>query len=179
MFARIIKVLSAIFLILTIVFAVINQYVHNDVLLSIAITFGVTSYHFIMRLAVGYIINGIFHNKFNYNNNWFLEKKFEKKLYKLLKVKKWKDKMPTFAPEMLSLELHTWEEIAGAMCQSEIVHLIIAILSFVPILATFILESFWVFFITSVLSACVDLMFVIMQRYNRPRIVRMINRRKR
>lgn len=125
-----------------------------------------------------YIINVIFHNNFDYNRKWFQEKKFEKHLYKVLKVKKWKDKMPTFAPEMMDLKMHTLKEIAGAMCQSEVVHSIITVLCFVPILATLIWGTFWVFFITSALSACVEIMFVIMQRYNRPRIIRIIKRQK-
>lgn len=86
--------------------------------------------------------------------------------------------MPTFAPEMLNLNIHTWEEIAGAMCQSEVVHSIIVVLCFVPILASLIWGKFWVFFITSVLSACVESLFVIMQRYNRPRVIRMIEKEK-
>ena len=98
-------------------------------------------------------------------------------MYEVLRVKKWKDKMPTFAPEMLDLKIHTWEEIAGAMCQSEVVHSIIVVLCFVPILATLIWGTFWVFFITSVLAAGVESMFVIMQRYNRPRVIRMIERK--
>ena len=96
----------------------------------------------------------------------------------MLRVKKWKDKMPTFAPDMLDLKIHTWEEIAGAMCQSEVVHSIIVVLCFVPILATLIWGTFWVFFITSVLSASVESMFVIMQRYNRPRVIRMIEKER-
>lgn len=56
----------------------------------------------------------------------------------MLRVKKWKDKMPTFVPEMLDLKAHTWGEIAGAMCQSEVVHSIIVVLCFVPVLATLI-----------------------------------------
>lgn len=147
-------------------------------ILSIAITFGTTSYHFLMRLAVGYVVNGIFHNRFNYNKKWFLEKKFEKRLYEVLRVKKWKDKMPTFTPEMLDFKVHTWEEIAGAMCQSEVVHSIIVVLCFVPILAALIWGTLWVFLITSVLSACVESMFVIMQRYNRPRVIRMIEKER-
>lgn len=86
--------------------------------------------------------------------------------------------MPTFAPEMLNLNIHTWEEIAGAMCQSEVVHFTIVVLSFVPIFASLLYGAFWVFFITSVLSAGVEMMFVIMQRYNRPRVVKMIERKK-
>ncbi len=87
-------------------------------------------------------------------------------------------KMPTFAPEMLDLKTHTWEEIAGATCQSEVVHLTIVVLSFVPIFASLLYGAFWVFFITSVLSAGVEMMFVIMQRYNRPRIIKMIQKEK-
>lgn len=178
MFAKTIKISALILVILTILFTIIYQYSSNTVIMSMAITFGTISYHFVMRLAVGYIINGIFHNNFDYNKKWFQEKKFEKHLYKVLKVKKWKDKMPTFAPEMLDLKVHTLEEIAGAMCQSEVVHSVITLLCFVPIFATLIWGTFWVFFITSVLSACVEIMFVIMLRYNRPRIIKIIKRQK-
>ena len=177
MFAKTIKISTIFFVVLTIIFTLIYQCSPNAVILSIAITFGTISYHFLMRLFVGYVVNGIFHNRFNYNRKWFQEKKFEKRLYEVLRVKKWKDKMPTFAPEMLDLKAHTWEEIAGAMCQSEVVPSIIVVLCFVPILATLLWGTFWVFFITSVLSACVESMFVIMQRYNRPRVIKMIEKK--
>lgn len=178
MFAKTIKISAIVLVVLTIIFTLIHQCNPNTVILSIAITFGTISYHFLMRLAVGYAVNGIFHNRFNYNRKWFQEKKFEKRLYEVLRVKRWKDKMLTFAPEMLDLKIHTWEEIAGAMCQSEVVHSIIVVLCFVPILTTLIWGTFWVFFITSALSACVESMFVIMQRYNRPRVIRMIERER-
>ncbi len=35
----------------------------NGILLSIAITFGTIAYHFLMRLIVGAIYNGAFHNQ--------------------------------------------------------------------------------------------------------------------
>lgn len=178
MFAKTIKISTIVFVVLTIIFTLIYQYSSNAVILSIAITFGTTCYHFLMRLAVGYVVNGIFHNRFNYNRKWFQEKKFEKRLYEVLRVKRWKDKMPTFIPEMMDLKVHTWEEIAGAMCQSEVVHSIIVILSLVPISATLNWGAFWVFFMTSVLAAGVDSLFVIMQRYNRPRVIRMIEKEK-
>lgn len=178
MFAKTIKISAIVHVVLTIIFALIYQINPDTVVLSIAITFGTISYHYLMRLAVGYVVNGIFHNRFNYSRKWFQEKKFEKHLYEMLRVKRWKDKMPTFAPEMLDLKIHTWEEIAGAMCQSEVVHSIIVVLCFAPVLATLIWGTFWVFFITSVLSACVESMFVIMQRYNRPRVIKMIEKER-
>lgn len=178
MFAKSIEILTTVFVVLTIIFLLIYQRSSNATVLSVTITFGTISYHFLMRLAVGFVINGIFHNRFDYNKKWFREKKFEKRLYEVLKVKKWKDKMPAFAPEMLDLKIHTWEEIAGAMCQAEAVHSIIVILSFLPVFACLKWGAFWVFFLTSVISACVESMFVIMQRYNRPRVMRMIEKER-
>lgn len=35
-----------------------------------------------------------------------------------------------------------------------------------------------VFILTSVLAACYDAMFVVMQRYNRPRIVKLVEKKK-
>lgn len=92
MFAKTIKISALIFMALTIIFTLIYQCNSNTVILSIAITFGTISYHFLMRLAVGYVVNGIFHNRFNYSRKWFQEKKFEKHLYEVLRVKNGKIK---------------------------------------------------------------------------------------
>lgn len=84
--------------------------------------------------------------------------------------------MPTYEPELFSIEKHTWDEIAQAMCQAEVVHEIICVLSYLPIFAASIFGELAVFVITSVLASLYDLSFVMMQRYNRPRIVRMIKK---
>ena len=52
------------------------------------------------------------------------------------------------------------------------------VLSFIPIFAAIPFGALGVFITTSVLAACYDGMFVIMQRYNRPRIVRLIEKRR-
>ena len=169
------KITSIITFVLTSVFCHIYITTNNSIFLTLAISFGVTAYHFIMRLIVGYIVHSILHNKVNYNRKYFQPKKFEAKLYKFLKVKKWKDKMPTYNSEFYSTEKHTLEEIASVTCQAEIVHKIIVVLSFLPILLTIYFDSFWVFVITSVISALIDTLFIIMQRYNRPRIIKLIN----
>jgi hypothetical protein len=84
--------------------------------------------------------------------------------------------MPTYDPESFDSRLRTWDEIAGAMCQAELVHEVIILLSFLPILASIPFGALPVFAITSVLAACYDGMFVIMQRYNRPRIVKLVEK---
>ena len=59
----------------------------NVIAETLYITFMTFSYHFIMRLVVGMVTNPIFHKVYDYNNWWFKEKKFEKRFYKILKVK--------------------------------------------------------------------------------------------
>ena len=143
------------------------------VFLSLAITAGTFFYHFAMRLAVGYIIDGIFHNNIDYNKPWYKQRKFEIKLYQILKVKKWKKFMPTYSPENFSVKEKTVEQIIMASCQAELVHTVIVVLSFLPIVFSLFFNSFWVFFITSVFSALFDLCFVVIQRYNRPRLLKL------
>ena len=144
---------------------------------TVTITLGTASYHFIMRLLVGYSINAIFKNKVDCEKWWFKEKKFEKGLYKFLKVKVWKKKMPTFSPHDFSLKDNSLEFILGASCQAEIVHEVIAVLSFLPIALIPIFNSPVAFILTSLLSAIFDLSFAIIQRFNRPRFLSLAKKR--
>ncbi|MDO5783728.1 MAG: hypothetical protein Q4P20_01545 [Eubacteriales bacterium] len=162
----------------TLIFATIYLKTANAVCFSLAITCGTTAYHFVMRLAVGLVLNQAMHNRADYNRRWFQPKSFEEKIYQKLHVKSWKGRMPTYRPEIFSTKAHSLEDIAQAMCQSEIVHEIIVVLSFVPLAASVWFGSFAVFLITSVLAAGFDMIFVIMQRYNRPRILKVIQKRQ-
>ena len=80
--------------------------------------------------------------------------------------------MPAFQPALFDTKIHFWSEKAQAMCQAEVVHEIIVVLSFVPILFSIWVGALPVFLITSILSAGMDLMFVILQRYNRSRVIK-------
>lgn len=146
--------------------------------LSFAITFGTFFYHFAMRLLVGHLVNHIMRNKAEYRKPWYQLHPCEAKLYKWLKVKKWKGNMPTYDPSVFDPKLHSWGEIVQAMCQAEIVHEVIAVLSFLPLFAAIPFGTFPVFLLTSLLAAAYDLSFVIMQRYNRPRILRFIDKER-
>ena len=145
---------------------------------SAAITFGTIAFHLVIRLLVGAIIDCIMHNHADYDKKWFQQLPFEEKLYKKLKVKKWKDKLPTYNTDIFSVQKKTFDEIAQATCQSEIVHEINVVVSFLPLFAACLFGSFMVFLITSILAACFDLLFVIMQRYNRPRLVKLAKKMK-
>ena len=168
---RLMITFSIIFLSAFIFFTVMYCFDPFGIYLSLSITFGTFSYHLIMRLVVGLIFNIKMHNNADYHKRMYRLKPFEIKLYKLLMVKKWKDHMPTFDVDVFDPALKSWEEIAQAMCQSELVHRVIIALSFLPIILAIWFGDFPVFLITSVLAAGIDLMYVMMQRYNRERIL--------
>ncbi len=146
--------------------------------LTLAITFGTAGYHLTMRLAVGGLVDRRMRNRADCARRWYRPRRWEAPLYRALRVKSWKRLLPSYEPELFSLRAHTPEEIAQAMCQSEIVHELDAGLSFVPLLAIPRFGSPWVFALTSAGAACFDLMFAIVQRYNRPRMLRLAQKRR-
>lgn len=171
--AKTMKVISAIALLLTICCFALYKITTYKVLFPFMITAGTIAYHFMIRLLVGAVIDSIMHNKANYHKKWYHVGELEMKLYQKLKVKKWKNKMPTFRADVFDISKHSWDEICQATCQSELVHETDVIFSFLPVIASIWVGSFWVFFITSVFGAVFDLMFVMMQRFNRTRILKM------
>lgn len=174
--AKIMKTIAIVSFAITILLLLFYNWTENSVLLALVITFAVNTYHFVMRLAVGTVWDTVLHNRVDYQKKWFQVSELEKKIYRKLKVKNWKGKMPTYDETAFDKNIHTWDEIAQAMCQAELVHETIMILSFVPVLASVWLGALPVFLITSILAAGFDGMFVVMQRFNRPRIIRMIKK---
>jgi len=176
--AKIMKRIALLATAATILCVAFHMHTGNGFSLTLAITFGTISYHFVMRLLVGLSVNLLLHNRVDYRRKWFQIRAAEQKFYQKIKVKKWKGKMATYDPAAFDSSIHTWDEIAQAMCQAELVHEIIIVLSFIPILAAIPFGALFVFVITSVLAACYDAMFVIMQRYNRPRILKLIKKNR-
>lgn len=170
-----ILITTSLLFVITTVFSIIYTSTKNALCLTLAITFGTTFYHFAMRLFVGNITK----KRFDYKSLWFCEKGFEKKLYSLLKVKIWKDKIPSYNPATYFTKDTDLNEIVNTMCRNEVVHETIALLSYVPILFSNVFDAAAVFIITSIFACCFDLIFVIMQRYNRPRVIKIIERQNR
>lgn len=169
--AGIMKLGAAVSVALTVLFAALG-------ITPLAITAGTFAYHLLMRLAVGAAFDAALNNHVDYRHAWFRLRGFEERLYERLRVGSWKARMPTYDPQAFDRHKHSWDEIAQAMCQAELVHEVIAALSFLPVAASVWLGAAPVFVITSVLSAGFDMMFVIMQRYNRPRILKIVQRVK-
>ena len=175
-FPTVMKVTTAAMALTTAVLMALYRHFPYDWVLSSAISTATTFYHFAMRLIVGAIVPLCVKNPMK--NRWFHQKAFEPKLYALLRVKQWKDHMPTYDPASFSLRHNSMEQIAYNSCVSEAVHVVIVLFSFVPILFTYFWGALPVFLITSVLAALFDSCFVVMQRYNRPRLVRILAKKE-
>ena len=144
--------------------------------LPLAVTFGTVAYHLCVRLVMGAVFNAVMGNRADYTRRWYQPKAWEPRLYDALGVRQWKSKMPTYASESFDPARHSWDEIAQAMCQSELVHDTNVLFRFVPILFSVWVGDAAVFIITSVLAAAFDMIFVIMQRYTRPTVIRIAQR---
>ena len=161
-------------LVLTILFRIFGR----GWMLTCAISFGTTAYHFVMRLLVGYVVPKLTDYAFDYRARWFQPRRWEPALYRKLAVRKWKGTIPTYCPSQFSLKTNPLLRVIQNMCGAEVVHEVIMVLSFLPLLAAPVFGAFPVFLITSVLSALYDSIFVIAQRFNRPRLVRIYEKQE-
>ena len=148
-----------------------------NTLKSVFCTLGITAmticYHFTVRLVIGNIADRIKLSRFKPESRRFRERKFERKLYKAIRVKKWKKFAPTYDKKLFSLKDRSVDNIIGETCCAEVVHSLCALASLASICFTVWFGSLPAFLITGILGALVDLTFVIIQRYNRPRLKRL------
>ena len=133
-------------------------------------------YHFWVRIIMGNV-SKLFKKHINYRNCWFKERKFEKKLYNFLRVKEWKGKALTYNPEQFSLKDNSLETIANTMAKSEVDHWINEAISVSTIFFGFIWKQLWLAFLVSAVVAMIfDSQFIIIQRYNRPRVIKILEK---
>ena len=141
--------------------------------LTAAITAGTVFYHMSVRLLIGCAFDRHMNNRADCTKRWYQPARWEAPLYEKLGVKRWKRRMPTYESGLFDPSLHSWREIAEAMCQAELVHEACAAASFLPLMFSAWFGAASVFLLTSLLAAVYDMMFVALQRYNRPRVLRL------
>lgn len=178
-YKRVMYAVSAASLVMMFVFSGIYKASGWGIFATLGVTAMTVGYHFTVRLVIGDVTDAIMRNEADWRKPWFRERKFEQRLYKKLKVKKWKGRLPTFDENAFKLGKQPIERIIGATCQSEIVHELDVLASLAAIFFAIPFGEVWVFVITSALGAAFDMIFVIMQRYNRPRLLRTLKRRNR
>lgn len=163
---------------MTVFFGILYHSFGQGWMLSAYVTFLTISYHFVMRLIVGQLVTVRYRNrKFNLNSPGFRLYPFESELYKKLKVKKWKANVITAKPEQFDISKNSMESLLHHIAQAELVHRIIMVLSFAPLVLIIPYGSPIIFIMTSIFSCLIDLQFVIIQRYNRPRVIKLMERR--
>ena len=150
----------------------------SKVILWIGIVAFTIMYHFGVRIIMGNV-SKLFKKHITYKVWLFKERKFEKKLYKILQVKTWKGKALTYNPESFSLKEHSLEEIANTMAKSEVDHWINEVISLSTLLFPIWWGKFWIFFVSAIFAMIFDSQFIIIQRYNRPRVIKLLEKQNR
>ena len=158
--------------VITLTFFVLSFVIDNNAIEIIAVTMVTLFYHSCIRPMTGTLIDMKYHNNMNFNLWWFRERKFEKHLFKMLKVKRWKNIIPTYDKVAFDIRNKNIEQVLGATCQAEIVHEIMFILAFVPLLLIIPYGQAAIFIISSILCAIIDLICIIVQRFNRTRLIK-------
>lgn len=132
-------------------------------------------YHFWVRIIMGNVLK-LFKKHITYKQYFFKEKKFEKKFYDLIKVKSWKDKVLTYAPQEFDLKENSLETVANNMAKAELDHWINSLISISTISFGFFSNVFWPFIVSAIFAMAFETQFIVLQRYNRPRVVKIIER---
>lgn len=114
-------------------------------------------------------------NKKYYDSFWFRLHVFEKKLYKKINVKKLKEKIVSYDDRLFSAK-NDLLIIVRNMTQSEIVHEMIFLTSFVPIFLKGFFPHTVVVGILCFFFAILHLPFIIVQRFNRPRVLKLMKK---
>lgn len=161
---------TAVSLALGIACATACRYFPGGAFYALAITFFTTFYHFAMRVTVAIAVtlarrNGTVKDivPFSLGNR-------ERRLYGRIKVKLWKDCVPTYNKAQFTVKRGNSRELMHNMINAELGHEIMVFLSFAPLLLSEKLDGFVPFLVTSVCAALFDMQFVIIQRYNRDRL---------
>ena len=150
-------------------------YNENNIILWVGITAFTITYHFWGRIILGNV-SKLFRKHINYKRWWFRERKFEKKLYEILKVKKWKGKALTYNPEQFDLKQNSLEQILNTMTKSEVDHWINEAISISTMFFGLIWGETWIFVLTAIVAMLIDGQFIVIQRYNRPRVIKILER---
>lgn len=112
---KLLKIIPAVSFVGTVVFSILYENTSLEILLTLAITLGTVTYHFAMRLLVAFLYHSAMKNRADYSRRWYQVSKAEMRFYEKLRVKRWKNKMPTYSPNTFDPRQHTWDEIAQAI----------------------------------------------------------------
>lgn len=130
-------------------------------------------YHFTVRLVIGNLCDVFYTpDSINPKEHRFQPKKFEPGLFKAIKIRRWKNSFSSFDPNKLSLRTHSVDELIFEGCKAEVVHWLCAIAGFASLIFSIWFGAISLFIVTSVIGGIYDMCFVVIQRFNRPRLLK-------
>lgn len=149
------------------------QATNKPVFMSLGITAVTICYHFTIRLVIGNIFESVDASYFKPDSFRFREMGFERKLYKAIRVKKWKKYIPTYEENKFTLKGNATEDIVNETCRAEATHWMNVVASLASIMLSSLFGAAPVFVVTAILGALAELVFISVQRFNRPRLRRL------
>ncbi len=175
---RTLYILSGTCVVMMFVFMALFVRSHNNAMLIIGIIMLNVSYQLITRLLVGLICDGFFENGINSSAEWFETTDYEERFYSLVGIKYLKRNLPKFERTDFSLTRRSIQDIIDAGCEIETEREITIAVSMLGMLISIPFGNLWIFAVTTSVAVVYDLLFVAVQRYNRPRLERVQAKRR-
>lgn len=164
-------IISAASLLLMFVFLTLFVRMRTAVFLILGVIMLNIAFQFIARLIIGTICEGVFENGINSSSDFFRTSEFEEKLYNTFHIKKLKKQLPDSDRTHFSLQRHSIQDIVDTGCEIEAEHELCMVASVLGVFLAIPFGNVWLFAIVAVLAVLYDLTFVMIQRFNRPRLI--------
>lgn len=163
-------IISVSLIVLMFVFMALFVRSKNGVMLVFGVIMLNAAYQVITRLLVGTICEGVFENGIDSSAEWFKTGESEERLYSFLGIKRLKRNLPKFERTDFSLTRQSIQDIIDTGCEIEAEHEINILVSMLGVLFAIPFGETWVFVIFAVAAVLYDLLFIAVQRFNRPRL---------
>ncbi len=163
-------IISVSLIVLMFVFMALFVRSKNGVMLVFGVIMLNAAYQVITRLLVGTICEGVFENGIDSSAEWFKTGESEERLYSFLGIKRLKRNLPKFERTDFSLTRQSIQDIIDTGCEIEAEHEINIVVSMLGVLFAIPFGETWVFVIFAVAAVLYDLLFIAVQRFNRPRL---------
>ncbi len=167
---RTLYIISGACVVMMFVFMALFVRSRNDAMLIIGVIMLNASFQLITRLLIGSICEGIFENGINSSADWFKTTELEERFYGSMGIKYLKKNLPKFERTDFSLRTQSIQDIIDAGCEIEAEHEICIGAALLGMLLAIPFGYVWIFAIVAVGAVVFDLLFVAVQRYNRPRL---------
>lgn len=141
--------------------------------------FTVGFYQLSVRIVISIYYRHVHNWPWNPHSFWFRERAWEKPLYRALRVKRWKDFLPTNRPGDFDIRTTDIAGILNNSCRAEAVHATNNAAGYLPLLLTCLMtrqrQYLSIALFIAVGFGIADSILALIQRYNRPRLLRLLD----